>query len=65
MDNRDIDEIRMIKEVMRRTMPENDMPEPDLSRFGPWIAAVIIVAFVIWAIAVSIPAGVLNNVSRA
>ena len=54
-----MDEIRMIEEVMHRTTPADPPQMSDLERFGPWIAAVLIMAVAIWAIAVSIPAGVM------
>ena len=53
---RDMD---VIERAMNRTTAADHPQMSDLERFGPWIAAVIIMAFVIWALSVSIPAGVM------
>ena len=57
MDNRDINsicDVDRLDRAVRRTARYEPTPDPLLEHLGPWIAAVIIVAFVIWILGVTI-----------
>ena len=55
MDHRDIESIRdtaTLDRVLQRTKPAKQIS--DIDRWGPWIAAIVIVSFAIWVLGVSI-----------